>query len=255
MLLQCSFADCVNYKKSQEPFYLHHPSSAGGHLQQQQQHQHQHQYQQQQQQQHQQQQNGTGRGKVAVKDGLYVVSPAAAAAAAAAAVQQQQQQHQQQIVTGKTVTSAAAPVTVEPVKQQQQGPFYLHSPNGTIDDPVKDIFLADKTVVKTTAYVAPPPPPLPAIGLNTMTGKPRSIISSNIILYTTIIAYRHREICTILFFMFFMTHIFLKKKLVLHDFHAPTPQCNDNRIIRTCSKFKKKMHLYDHKIEKFHKRL
>lgn len=196
MLLQCSFADCVNYKKSQEPFYLHHPSSAGGHLQQQQQHQqHQHQYQQQ------QQQNGTGRGKVAVKDGLYVVSPAAAAV-------QQQQQHQQQIVAGKTVAPAATTVTVEPVKQQQQqqqGPFYLHSPNEAIDDPVKNIFAADKTAAKTTAYVAPPPPPLPAIGLNTMTGKPRSIISTNIILwYTTVIAYRRREICTILFLMFFL---------------------------------------------------
>lgn len=156
--LQCSFADCVNYKKSQEPFYLHPPSPVDGHH---------HQQQHQQQPQH----NGTGRGKVAVKDGLYVVNTPPPAQ------QQQQQQHQQFCKVN------AAPValhTVEPVRPQPQGPFYLHNPNGVIDDPVKDIiFATEKTAAKTAAYViaaGPPPPPLPAIGLNTMTGKTRSII-------------------------------------------------------------------------------
>lgn len=169
--LQCSFADCVNYTKSQEPFYLHHPSPVGAHL-------HSH-----------PQNGGTGRGKVAVKDGLYVVNQAATAAAAT-------QQQQQQQTVGKVCGSAAA-VVVESARPQQQpyqqlqqqqqpqkqGPFYLHSPNGVIDDPVKDIFATDKIASsKTAAYVhiagsaAPPLPPPPAIGLNTMTGKTRSII-------------------------------------------------------------------------------
>jgi len=106
---------------------------------------------------------------VAVKDGLYVVNSAAAAV------------HQQQQAVGKVNVAVIA----EPVKsalppsqqQQQQGPFYLHNPNGLIDDPVKDIFAAaaDKPASKTDTYVVaaapPPPPPPPAIGLNTMTGK------------------------------------------------------------------------------------
>lgn len=159
---------------------------------------------------------------MAVKDGLYVVSPAAAAV-------QQQQQHQQQTVAGKTVTPATAVVTVETVKQQQ-GPFYLHSPNGTTDDPVKDLFVADKIAVKTTAYVAPPPPPLPAIGLNTMTGKPRSIISFNISYYILLLS------CTVVvkyvpFCFFYDTYIFFK--LVLYDLKALTSQCNDNIIFKT----------------------
>lgn len=154
VFVQCSFADCVNYKKSQEPFYLHPPSPVSGHLQ--------------------PQQNGTGRGKVAVKDGLYVVNPATAT------VQQQQHHHQQ--IGGCKVNTAPVVVAVEPAKcvqqhqqqqqQQQQGPFYLHNPNGVIDDPVKDIFAADKTAAYVIA-AAPPPPPPPTIGLNTMTGKSR----------------------------------------------------------------------------------
>lgn len=140
--LQCSFADCVNYKKSQEPFYLHPPSLVSGSI-------------------NSQQPNGTGRGvggvgKVAVRDGLYVVSPTA---------QTTTQHHHQTIVKS----------AVEPVKSPQQGPFYLHDPNpGTIDDPVKDIFVIDKT---SAATYAPPPPPPPAIGLNTMTGKKRSLLN------------------------------------------------------------------------------
>lgn len=146
--LQCSFADCVNYKKSQEPFYLHPPSPVGGHQQQ-------------------QQHNGTGRGKVAVKDGLYVVNGPPSPPSS-------QQQHQQQFCKVNAATVVLQPV--EPVRPspQPQGPFYLHNPNGLIDDPVKDIFATDKTAAKAAAYVtaaAPPPPPLPAIGLNTMTGK------------------------------------------------------------------------------------
>jgi len=158
--LQCSFADCVNYKKSQEPFYLHPPSAVGGH--------HQHQQQQQQ-----QQHNGTGRGKVAVKDGLYVVSTPPPPPPPP-----QQQQQQQQF--SKVNSAAVVLQAVEPVRPPQpQGPFYLHNPNGVIDDPVKDIFATDKTAAKTVSYVttaAPPPPPQPAIGLNTMTGKTRSFI-------------------------------------------------------------------------------
>ncbi|XP_050054946.1 uncharacterized protein LOC114129872 isoform X2 [Aphis gossypii] len=147
---RCSFADCVNYKKSQEPFYLHPPLPVGGHQQQQQ-----------------QQHNGTGRGKVAVKDGLYVVN-------APPSPPSSQQQHQQQFCKVNAATVVLQPV--EPVRPppQPQGPFYLHNPNGLIDDPVKDIFTTDKTAAKAAAYVtaaAPPPPPLPAIGLNTMTVK------------------------------------------------------------------------------------
>ncbi|XP_026809054.1 uncharacterized protein LOC113551172 isoform X2 [Rhopalosiphum maidis] len=146
---RCSFADCVNYKKSQEPFYLHPPSPVGDHHPQQQ-----------------KQHNGTGRGKVAVKDGLYVVN------APPSPPQHQQQQQQFCKVNAATVVLQA----VEPVRPppQPQGPFYLHNPNGLIDDPVKDIFATDKAAAKAAAYVttaAPPPPPLPAIGLNTMTVK------------------------------------------------------------------------------------
>ncbi|XP_025413164.1 uncharacterized protein LOC112685478 isoform X3 [Sipha flava] len=141
---RCSFADCVNYKKSQEPFYLHPPSPVSGHLQ--------------------PQQNGTGRGKVAVKDGLYVVN------AATATVQQQQHHHQ---IGGCKANTAPVVVAVEPAQSvqqhQQQGPFYLHNPNGVIDNPVKDIFAADKTAYVIAAGSPPPPPP--AVGLNTMTVK------------------------------------------------------------------------------------
>ncbi|XP_025190263.1 uncharacterized protein LOC112590886 isoform X2 [Melanaphis sacchari] len=154
---RCSFADCVNYKKSQEPFYLHPPSPVGGghhqHLQNQ----------------NQQQHNGSGRGKVAVKDGLYVVNTPPPPPPPPALQQQQQQ-------FSKVNASTAVLQAVEPVKPPQpQGPFYLHNPNGLIDDPVKDIFATDKTAAKAAAtYVtaaAHPPPPLPAIGLNTMTVK------------------------------------------------------------------------------------
>jgi hypothetical protein len=47
----------------------------------------------------------------------------------------------------------------------------LHNPNGVIDNPVKDIFAADKTAYVIAAGSPPPPPP--AVGLNTMTGKSR----------------------------------------------------------------------------------
>jgi len=130
-LLQCSFADCVNYKKGREPFYLHDPSPAApvsGHPQ------------------PQPPRDVPGRGQVAVKDGLYVVDPAAAV------VQQRQQR------------TAGCRVAVEPTGPQR-GPFYLHSPNGTAVDPVKDIFAADTFATDKSA-----PPQPPAVGLNTMTG-------------------------------------------------------------------------------------
>lgn len=119
---------------------------------------------------------------MAVRDGLYVVSPTVATG----------QQHHHQPV-GK---SAA-----DPAKGPQQGPFYLHDPNpGTIDDPVKDIFAADKTAA---AYViASPPQPTPtAIGLNTMTGKIPSPLKSkkkntyNIILIIIFYTYLLVKIC------------------------------------------------------------
>ncbi|VVC43752.1 Hypothetical protein CINCED_3A011599 [Cinara cedri] len=163
---RCSFADCVNYKKSQEPFYLHPPSPVGvGHAPSPQ-----HQQQQPPQPQQQQQNGGTGRGKVAVKDGLYVVN---ATAAASACQQQQQQQHQQQYISKSSAADCQPVRPQQQQQQQQQGPFYLHNPNGVIDDPVKDIFGTDKSVTASSvksAYVLPPPAP-PAIGLNTMTVK------------------------------------------------------------------------------------
>lgn len=131
--------------------------------------------------------DGTGRGKVAIKDGLYVVS--------STAQQHQQQHHQQTIGKVNAAPSAAAVVNVEPIDQSQQqphGPFYLHNPCGVNDDPVKDIFtVTDKTATpaKSGAYViaaasAPPPPPPPAVGLNTMTGKTwRLLLGIIIIIY------------------------------------------------------------------------
>lgn len=142
---QCSFADCVNYKKSQEPFYLHPPSSVTSTMGHHQQH----------------QQTATGRGKVAAKDGLYV-NPMG--------------QH-------KMVATPTA------VQAEPKGPFYLHNPNGVTDDPVKDIFDKSAAVAKTPypalQVAAPPPPPLPAIGPNTMTGK--TSCTTPLIIYLTII--------------------------------------------------------------------
>lgn len=146
---QCSFADCVNYKKSQEPFYLHPPSTVTGHPQPQ----------------HGGGGGGVGRGKVAVKDGLYVVSSATSVPHLG-------------LHPGKEPSPIIEPVAPQQQHQQPKGPFYLHNPNGIVDDPVKDIFVkTDKTcnvATKANAYassVAPPAPPMPAIGLNTMTGK------------------------------------------------------------------------------------
>ncbi|XP_050539825.1 espin isoform X4 [Daktulosphaira vitifoliae] len=155
---RCSFADCINYKKSQEPFYLH-PPSQNLPL------------------------NGSGRGKIAAKDGLYI-NP------------MQHTQLKTPSVVESTTTVVPPPPPPPPtmentinynqhlpnnnnmnniISNKNHGPFYLHSPNEVTDDPVKEIFVKSPTLGKTSsnAFIlnSPPPPPPPAIGLNTMTVK------------------------------------------------------------------------------------
>ncbi|XP_050423742.1 espin isoform X1 [Adelges cooleyi] len=154
---RCSFADCVNYKKSQEPFYLHPPSQN-------------------------QPLNGSGRGKIGVKDGLYV-NP----------MQQPiQPQHKTPPANESTAKVVPPPPPPPPATEvvtshhhhhvnnnnssnKPQGPFYLHGPNEVTDDPVKDIFIKSPAAGKpsSTSFITtpPPPPPPPNIGLNTMTVK------------------------------------------------------------------------------------